>query len=431
MPSFSVLGSQWGDEGKGKIVDQLSENVDLVVRFQGGANAGHTIYVDGEKFVFHLIPSGILHENVIVGIGNGVALDPEIILNEITMLKDENYKVSSENLKISPLAHIVMPYHKELDGLREKRKKDKKIGTTKKGIGPCYEDKMSRIGIRFADLINDDKLYEKLSYVVPLKNKIIKNVYEKDISFDIDELFEKYRDYGKRLSNFVYDISYLIDDFYENGKKVLFEGAQGALLDIDFGTYPYVTSSNTTAGGILTGTGAGCRKVDNVLGIVKSYTSRVGSGIFPTELKDEVGSKIREIGNEYGATTGRPRRCGWLDLVLLKYVKRINGLTGIALTRLDILDQFEKIKVCVGYKIDGEHVEEFSTNYLSIEKIDPIYETFEGWETDITGIKNYDNLPKNAKKYISFIENNLEIDVDIISVGPNRSQTILRTEKYL
>ena len=431
MPSFSVLGSQWGDEGKGKIVDQLSENVDLVVRFQGGANAGHTIYVDGEKYVFHLIPSGILHENVIVGIGNGVALDPEIILNEITMLKDKNYKVSSENLKISPLAHIVLPYHKELDGLREDSKKEKKIGTTKKGIGPCYEDKMSRIGVRFADLINEDKLYEKLSYVVPLKNKIIKNVYGKDISFDVDELFEKYRDYGKRLSNFVYDISYLINDFYENDKKILFEGAQGALLDIDFGTYPYVTSSNTTAGGILTGTGTGCNKVDNVLGIVKSYTSRVGSGIFPTELKDEVGNRIRETGNEYGATTGRPRRCGWLDLVLLKYVKRINGLTGIALTRLDILDNFDEIKICVGYKIDGEHIEEFSTNYLSIDEIKPIYRTFKGWNSDTTKIKEYDNLPEMAKNYISFIEENLGIPADIISVGPNRSQTILRTNKYL
>jgi len=430
MPSLAVIGTQWGDEGKGKIVDQLSEKKDLVVRFQGGANAGHTIYVNDEKYVFHLIPSGILHEDVIVGIGNGVVLDPEVLMDEINMLEDRDHRVDSENLKISPLAHVVMPYHKIFDGIREEEKKDKKIGTTKRGIGPCYEDKMARIGIRVMDLVDEEKLYEKLKFNIEVKNKILVKAYGKE-KLDFDRIFEEYRLYGKKLKNFVYDVSYLIDDFYKNGKNVLFEGAQGSCLDIDFGTYPYVTSSNTSAGGILTGAGVSKDKVDEVLGVVKAYTSRVGAGIFPTEQINEVGEKIRNIGKEFGATTGRPRRCGWLDLIMLKYVVRINSLSGIALTRLDILDEFEELKICTGYEIEGNIVEDFSTNFMAYDKLNPIYETFKGWESQTTGIKKYENLPENAKKYIKFIENFLNVPVDIISVGPNRTQTIFKNKKYL
>src|SRR6056297_260919 len=430
MPSLAVIGTQWGDEGKGKIVDQLSEKKDLVVRFQGGANAGHTIYVDNEKYVFHLIPSGILHEDVIVGIGNGVVLDPEVLMDEINMLEDRDHRVDAENLKISPLAHVVMPYHKIFDGIREEEKKDKKIGTTKRGIGPCYEDKMARIGIRVMDLVDEEKLYEKLKFNIEVKNKILVKAYGKE-KLDFDRIFEEYRLYGKKLKNFVYDVSYLIDDFYKNGKNVLFEGAQGSCLDIDFGTYPYVTSSNTSAGGILTGAGVSKDKVDEVLGVVKAYTSRVGAGIFPTEQINEVGEKIRNIGKEFGATTGRPRRCGWLDLIMLKYVVRINSLSGIALTRLDILDEFEELKICTGYEIEGNIVEDFSTNFMAYDKLNPIYETFKGWESQTTGIKKYENLPENAKKYIKFIENFLNVPVYIISVGPNRTQTIFKNKKYL
>src|SRR6056297_1572226 len=428
MPSLAVIGTQWGDEGKGKIVDQLSEKKDLVVRFQGGANAGHTIYVNDEKYVFHLIPSGILHEDVIVGIG--VVLDPEVLMDEINMLEDRDHRVDSENLKISPLAHVVMPYHKIFDGIREEEKKDKKIGTTKRGIGPCYEDKMARIGIRVMDLVDEEKLYEKLKFNIEVKNKILVKAYGKE-KLDFDRIFEEYRLYGKKLKNFVYDVSYLIDDFYKNEKNVLFEGAQGSCLDIDFGTYPYVTSSNTSAGGILTGAGVSKDKVDEVLGVVKAYTSRVGAGIFPTEQINEVGEKIRNIGKEFGATTGRPRRCGWLDLIMLKYVVRINSLSGIALTRLDILDEFEELKICTGYEIEGNIVEDFSTNFMAYDKLNPIYETFKGWESQTTGIKKYENLPENAKKYIKFIENFLNVPVDIISVGPNRTQTIFKNKKYL
>lgn len=431
MPSLAIVGSQWGDEGKGKIVDQLSENSDLVIRFQGGANAGHTIYVNDKKHVFHLMPSGILHDDVVVGIGNGVALDPKILIDEINMLEDEGVMVTSENLKISPLTHIVFPYHKILDGAREKMKKDKKIGTTKKGIGPCYEDKMSRIGIRFMDLIDEDRLYAKLKYNLKLKNKLFENIYSEQ-SLNFEEIYEEYKRYGQKLKNFVYDISYLVDDFLANDKNVLFEGAQGSLLDIDYGTYPYVTSSNTTTGGIMTGSGVAYNKLNRVVGIVKAYTSRVGKGVFPTELKNDIGEKIREIGNEFGATTGRPRRCGWLDLILLKYVKRINGLSAIALTRLDILDEFEEIKVCTGYKIDGEEIEEYSTNYLGADiEIEPIFETFEGWQEDTTEIREYENLPENAKEYVKFIENYLDLPVDIISIGPNRTQTIFKNKNYL
>jgi len=430
MPSLAVIGTQWGDEGKGKIVDQLSEKKDLVVRFQGGANAGHTIYVDNEKYVFHLIPSGILHEDVIVGIGNGVVLDPEVLMDEINMLEDRDHRVDAENLKISPLAHVVMPYHKIFDGIREEEKKDKKIGTTKRGIGPCYEDKMARIGIRVMDLVDEEKLYEKLKFNIEVKNKILVKAYGKE-KLDFDRIFEEYRLYGKKLKNFVYDVSYLIDDFYKNEKNVLFEGAQGSCLDIDFGTYPYVTSSNTSAGGILTGAGVSKDKVDEVLGVVKAYTSRVGAGIFPTEQINEVGEKIRNIGKEFGATTGRPRRCGWLDLIMLKYVVRINSLSGIALTRLDILDEFEELKICTGYEIEGNIVDDFSTNFMAYDKLNPIYESFKGWKSQTTGIKKYKNLPENAKKYIKFIENFLNVPVDIISVGPNRTQTIFKNKKYL
>jgi len=430
MPSLVVVGTQWGDEGKGKIVDQLASRADLVVRFQGGANAGHTIYVDGEKHVFHLLPSGILQKNCIVAIANGVALDPGILIDEINLLEDRDYSISPENLKISPFAHVVMPYHKILDGLQEDRKSSVKVGTTKKGIGPCYEDKMARIGIRVMDLIDEKALREKLAYAVELKNDIITKIYGGQ-PLDLDEVYNTYRDYGKKLDDFVYDISYLIDDFLSNGKKVLFEGAQATCLDIDFGTYPFVTSSNTTVGGVMTGTGVAFSKLDNVLGIVKAYTTRVGEGSFPTEQDNATGRLIRDIAGEYGATTGRPRRCGWLDLLMLKYAVRINGITSLALTRLDVLDGLENIEAAVSYVAGERVIEEFSPFIIKDKELAPEYKSFEGWKEKTSHIRTYAELPQKAREYIEFIEDYTGVPVSVISVGPSREQTIFKDNKNL
>ncbi|HPJ70606.1 MAG TPA: adenylosuccinate synthase [Candidatus Mcinerneyibacteriales bacterium] len=425
MPSLVVVGTQWGDEGKGKIVDQLAERADLVVRFQGGANAGHTIYVGEEKFVFHLLPSGILHEKCIVAIGNGVVLDPDILMDEINTLEDHGFSVSPENLKISPLAHVVMPYHKRLDELQEMRKSEGKVGTTKRGIGPCYEDKMARIGIRVMDLIDEERLSKRLRYALELKNDLITKIYGGE-PFTYDELFEEYADYGRRLDDFVYDVSYLINDFLDNNKKVLFEGAQATCLDIDFGTYPFVTSSSTTIGGAITGSGVAPKRLEEILGIVKAYTTRVGEGMFPTELPGETGQRIRDIAGEYGASTGRPRRCGWLDLLMLKYAVRINGITSIALTRLDVLDSFETINAATGYTLEGAEIEEFSPFILSLGELKPVFRTFKGWQKGITEVKTYEDLPEEARTYIAFIEEYLNVPVSIVSVGPRRDQTIIR-----
>jgi adenylosuccinate synthase len=425
MPSLVVVGTQWGDEGKGKIVDQLSERADLVVRFQGGANAGHTIYVGEDKYVFHLLPSGILHDKCIVAIGNGVVLDPEILMEEINTLEDHGYSVAPENLKISPLAHVVMPYHKRIDELQELRKSASKVGTTKRGIGPCYEDKMARIGIRVMDLIDEKRLAERLKYTLELKNDLITKIYGGQ-PFSFESLLEEYADYGRRLDDFVYDVSYLANDFLDHGKKVLFEGAQATCLDIDFGTYPFVTSSSTTIGGAVTGAGVAPQRLNEILGIVKAYTTRVGEGTFPTELNDETGQRIRDIAGEYGASTGRPRRCGWLDLLMLKYAVRINGITSVALTRLDVLDSFDTIQAAVEYNYDGAALEEFSPFILSLGELKPVYKTFKGWESPISGVKEFEKLPGEARDYISFIEEYLGVPVSIISVGPRRDQTIIR-----
>lgn len=420
MPSVTIIGAQWGDEGKAKIVDQLAEHADLVVRAQGGANAGHTIYFNKEKIVFHLLPSGVLHEKTMVAIGNGVVLDPDVLLQEMRLLQDKGFTITPDKLKISPLAHVVMPYHIVLDGLQEKRRANK-IGTTNRGIGPCYEDKMSRMGIRVADMVNETVLKEKIDFVVAFKNELITKVYGA-APLDAEAIFEKYREYGKKLDDYVFDISYLIHDFYKNGKNVLFEGAQASCLDIDFGTYPDVTSSNTTIGGFLTGTGINTKMIDNVIGVMKAYTTRVGEGVFPSELNDAVGQRIRDIAQEYGATTGRPRRCGWLDLLAVKYAQRINGYTAYALTRLDMLDEFEEVKIAVGYKVNGEEIEEFLPTYSGI--VEPVYVTFPGWQTPTQNIRSFEKLPVNAQKYITFIEEYLATPIEIVSVGPYREQSI-------
>jgi len=422
MSSVVIIGSQWGDEGKGKIVDQLAEQADLIVRAQGGANAGHTIYLGNEKLVFHLLPSGILHDKAIAAIGNGVVIDPETLLQEIRLLNDKGIPVSGDKLKISPYAHVVMPYHKTIDELQEKRRYDK-IGTTKRGIGPCYEDKMARMGIRVIDLMNETVLYKKLQFAVALKNDIITKIYG-GTSCDLETIYEQYRDYGKKLDDYVCDISYLIHDFYTHGKKVLFEGAQASCLDIDFGTYPFVTSSNTTIGGMLTGTGVNPFMIDSIVGVVKAYTTRVGEGVFPTELSDDVGERIRTIAGEFGATTGRPRRCGWLDLLAVKFSQRINGFTSYALTRLDVLDEFDEIKIAVSYIVNGEEVDEFMPTYSGV--VEPVYKTFKGWQTKLSDIRKYEQLPVEAKEYISFIEDYLGVPIAIISVGPHREQSIYR-----
>lgn len=430
MSSTVIIGAQWGDEGKGKLTDYYAERSDLVVRFQGGNNAGHTIKLDDEKFKLHLLPSGILRSDKKAVIGNGVVVDPKVLIKEIREL--ENKGIDTSNLVVSDRAAVIMPYHKAMDELEEKLKGDLKAGTTKKGIGPCYSDKVGRFGIRVTDLYNEEALKQKLETVVPMKNKIFE-AFDEDNRWSVEELLEKYLNYGKELKEYVEDVSVLLDDAIESGKNVLFEGAQGSHLDIDHGVYPYVTSSNTTAGEASVGSGIGPLNLDNVIGIVKAYTSRVGTGPFPSELEDEIGKCIREKGNEYGTTTGRPRRVGWLDLVMVEYSKRINSFTELAITNLDVLAGLDEVKICTGYKHDGEKINRFPATIEKIYEFEPIYRTFSGWEEqdwDKIAEEGVDSLPKNMKEYLEFIEDTTDVPITHISIGPRRSQTI-RKEKSL
>ena len=424
--SVSVLvGSQWGDEGKGKIVDILSERFDIVARYQGGANAGHTIVIEDNKFILHLIPSGILRDEIKCVIGNGVVIDPQALLDEIVFLQKHGFKFE-DRLFISQNAHIIMPYHKVIDSINESG--ENKVGSTGRGIGPCYIDKYARKGIRIVDLLDKKILEEKIRNNLKEKNNIIKKVYEQE-ELNVNEIVAQYMEFDEIIDRYIKDVPTFLNTSIAEGKSVLLEGAQGALLDVDHGTYPFVTSSNPTSGGACTGTGVAPTKINSVIGIVKAYTTRVGEGPFPTELLDEDGEKLRKIGAEFGATTGRPRRCGWFDAPLVKYSTMINDTTFAALTKLDVLNGFDKIKVCVGYKVDGKLLNSFPTNIEQLNKVVPVYESCEGWNKDITECKSYSELPKATKEYLNFISEKSETKFGIISVGPKRKQTFF-TDNY-
>lgn len=427
MSAFIVLGAQWGDEGKGKMTDYLAESADVVVRFQGGNNAGHTVEVGDKQYKLHLIPSGVLYKNKLNVIGNGVVVDPKALFEEIDYLKGVGVEVTPENLIISDRAQLIMPYHKILDGIKEKARGTKDIGTTGKGIGPCYTDKAERSGIRVCDLMHKEVFEEKLKENVEMKNDVITKVFGGD-ALDFESMYNEYLAYAERIRPFVRDISVEVYNNIKSGKKVLFEGAQGTLLDIDYGTYPYVTSSNTIAGGVCTGAGVGPTAITNAVGIAKAYTTRVGKGPFPTELFDETGDWIREKGHEYGVTTGRARRCGWLDLVILKTTARISGLTSFVVTKIDTLAGMEKVMVCTGYKFDGKVIDYVPASLEDLAKCEPIYEEFEGWDESIENARSYDELPENAKVYLKRIEEFTDTRISIVSVGPKRDQTIAVAE---
>ncbi|MBE6072430.1 MAG: adenylosuccinate synthase [Clostridium butyricum] len=423
MSAFIVLGAQWGDEGKGKMTDYLAEEANVVVRFQGGNNAGHTVVVGDKEYKLHLIPSGILYEDKLNVIGNGVVLDPKALFEEIDYLEGVGVKVTPEKLIISDRAQLIMPYHKVLDRLKEKARGKNDIGTTGKGIGPCYTDKFERCGIRVCDLMHPEVFTEKLKENVEMKNAYITKVLGGE-ALNFDEILNEYLEFGKRLKPFVQDTSVKVYNDIKANKTVLFEGAQGMLLDIDYGTYPYVTSSNTTAGGVSNGVGIGPNMITNAVGITKAYTTRVGKGPFPTELLDETGEWIREKGHEYGVTTGRSRRCGWLDLVIVKTAVRVSGLTSLAVTKIDTLAGLDKLKVCVGYKFDGKVIDYFPASLEDLAKCEPVYEEFEGWGEEVANARSYDELPENAKKYLERIEEFTETKISIVSVGPKRDQTM-------
>ena len=414
-----LVGSQWGDEGKGKIVDILSEKYDYVTRFQGGANAGHTVEIGEKKYILHLIPSGILRKEVKCVIGNGVVIDPKALLEEIKLLEENDISVKGR-LFISHNAHLIMPYHKLLDSINESGKN--KIGTTGRGIGPCYIDKFARKGIRIVDLLNKDVLEEKIRKNLEEKNILLKKVYE-HAGLNVNEIINEYLEFDKEIDQYITDVPSLLNTAILEGKNILLEGAQGALLDVDHGTYPYVTSSSPTAGGACTGTGIPPTKITNVLGIVKAYTTRVGNGPFPTELTNKEGEKLRKIGAEYGATTGRPRRCGWYDAFLVQYSATINGIDSVAITKLDVLSSFDKIQVCMGYKLNGKMIKTFPSDVDRLNKAEPVYESVDGWNEDISGCKTYKELPVKTKEYLEFIAEKSNIKIDIVSVGPKRNQT--------
>ncbi|MFD3155394.1 adenylosuccinate synthase [Haloimpatiens sp. FM7330] len=427
MSSFIVLGAQWGDEGKGKMTDYLAEDANVVVRFQGGNNAGHTVEVGDKQYKLHLIPSGILYDDKVNIIGNGVVLNPEALFEEIEYLEGLGVKITPEKLLISDRAQVIMPYHRALDGMKEKVRGKNDIGTTGKGIGPCYTDKMERSGIRVCDILEKDTFKEKLEAALSVKNEIITKVFGGE-ALDFDKIYKQYLDFAERIRPFVTDISVKVYDEIKDGKNVLFEGAQGTLLDIDYGTYPYVTSSNTIAGGVCTGAGIGPTMVNSAVGIAKAYTTRVGKGPFPTELFDEMGQWLRDKGHEYGVTTGRARRCGWLDLVILKSSARVSGLTSFAVTKIDTLAGLDKIKVCVGYKFNGKVIDYFPASLKSLAQCKPVYEEFDGWDESIADARSYEELPENAKKYLKKIEEFTGTKVSIVSVGPRRDQTIKVSE---
>ncbi|HEX16391.1 MAG TPA: adenylosuccinate synthase [Deltaproteobacteria bacterium] len=428
MPCVVVVGSQWGDEGKGKIVDLLAEDADVIVRFQGGSNAGHTLVVGGEKFVFHLIPSGILRPEKRCVIGNGVVVDPEELLREIQELKSRGYLQEDAQLLVSEAAQVVMPYHKAIDRGREGRS-SKPLGTTGRGIGPAYEDKVGRVGIRVGDLLREDVLREKLSRALEEKNPYISRVLGGD-PLELEPLLESLLSYGAKLRPYITNTSLFLAEEITKGRKILFEGAQGALLDVDHGTYPYVTSSNTVAGNACCGAGIGPTQIDFVLGVVKAYTTRVGGGPFPTELRDATGEYLRERGAEYGATTGRPRRCGWFDAVAVRHAIRVNGMGGLALTKLDTLTGLRTVKICTAYRLEGRVLEEFPGGAELVARCEPIYEEMEGWEEDLKGKRSLEEFPPAARRYVERLEELLRVPFYLISVGAERQETLFLRDPF-
>ena len=423
MANLVIVGTQWGDEGKGKIVDLLSEYADLVIRFQGGNNAGHTMVVDGEQIISHLVPSGILQGKTCI-IGNGLVVDPNVLLNEIDYLTGKGVLCGPEKLVISERAQVIMPYHMQIDLGREKLKGDKKIGTTGRGIGPAYEDKVTRHGIRMVDLIDPDEFKAKLSAVLPEKNHYLER-FLNQAPMSMDDILDQYSEFAKRLAPYVTNVSVVVDKAVREKRQLLFEGAQGTHLDIDHGTYPFVTSSNTVSGNACCGAGIGPTRIDHVMGIVKAYTTRVGAGPFTSELIDDTGNYIQKKGAEFGATTGRRRRCGWLDSVILNNAARLNGLTGLAITKLDVLGGLEELKICTGYRYNDRQLDAFPASLKVLDACEPVYETLPGWEEDISGIRDFRNLPSNVRVYLRRIEELTDVPVQIVSVGPGRDQTIV------
>jgi len=419
-----IVGAQWGDEGKGKLIDILSEESDFIVRYQGGNNAGHTVIVDGREFIFHLIPSAILRPEKICVIGNGVVIDPKALLEEIDNLRKRSIKINKENLKISLNAHLILPYHKILDKLRES-KRTFRIGTTGRGIGPCYADKVARCGIRVVDLINPKVFRQRLKDNLREKNEIFEKVY-RQAGFPFDATYAEYARYAKKLEKFAANTSLLLNKAYLDGKSILFEGAQGTFLDIDFGTYPFVTSSNATVGGACYGTGFSPNKIGKVIGVLKAYTTRVGEGPFPTEFSQKLMQLIRKKGKEFGATTGRPRRCGWLDAVMGRYAVMINGISELAIMKLDVLDNLKTIKICTAYKYKGRLYKDFPSDLGILQRCQPVYEEHKGWQESTQKVRDYEKLPKAARRYIERLEVLLDTKVKYISVGSRRTQTIFR-----
>ncbi|MCA1026621.1 MULTISPECIES: adenylosuccinate synthase [Cytobacillus] len=420
MSSVVVVGTQWGDEGKGKITDFLSENAEVIARYQGGNNAGHTIKFNGETYKLHLIPSGIFYSDKICVIGNGMVVDPKALVQELAYLHEKG--VTTDNLRISNRAHVILPYHLKLDEVEENSKGDNKIGTTKKGIGPAYMDKAARVGIRIADLLDKEVFEEKLARNLADKNRLLERIYETE-GFKMEDILDEYYEYGQQVKKYVCDTSVVLNDSLDDGRRVLFEGAQGVMLDIDQGTYPFVTSSNPVAGGVAIGSGVGPTKIKHVVGVSKAYTTRVGDGPFPTELNNEIGDQIREVGREYGTTTGRPRRVGWFDSVVVRHARRVSGITDLSLNSIDVLTGIDTLKICTAYSYKGEIIEEFPASLKVLADCEPVYEELPGWTEDITACKSLDELPANARHYLERVSQLTGIPLSVFSVGPDRTQT--------
>ena len=422
MSSVVIVGSQWGDEGKGKMTDYLSQDADVVVRSQGGNNAGHTIAFDGKKFALRLVPSGIFGKDKLAVIGNGVVINPPALLKELHYLQDNVIDISG--LRISSRSHVTFPYHILLDKCQEEAKGDHKVGTTKNGIGPTYMDKVSRVGIRMCDLLEKDTFETKLRRNLAEKNELFTKLYHVD-PINFDDIFESYYEYGQELKKYVTDTSRIVNDALDNGQRVLFEGAQGVMLDVDQGTYPYVTASNPIAGGVCTGVGVGPNKINTVVGICKAYSTRVGAGPFPTELTDEIGDRIRETGHEYGTVTGRPRRVGWFDSVAMRHARRVSGISCLSLNLLDVLTGLKTVKICKAYKLDGKEIDYYPASLKELDRCEPVYEELPGWDEDITGVKKFEDLPVNAQNYLKRVSELSEVPLATVSVGADRIQTII------
>ncbi|MBP2640467.1 MAG: purA [Firmicutes bacterium] len=427
MSAVVVIGTQWGDEGKGKIVDYLAEQADVIVRYQGGNNAGHTVVVNGSEFKLHLLPSGILYKGKTCVVGNGVVIDPAVMIKEMNGMEEKG--IDTAGLRVSNRAHVIMPYHRLLDEVEEISRADQKIGTTKRGIGPCYMDKNARSGIRMVDLLDEEEFCAKLKRNLEAKNHLLKAVYGTN-GFDFESMKQEYLAYADKLRPYVVDTSAVLNESMKAGQKILFEGAQATQLDLDHGTYPYVTSSHPIAGGACIGAGVGPTKISKVIGVVKAYTTRVGEGPFPTELLDATGDLIREEGHEYGTTTGRPRRCGWLDAVVVRYAGYVSGLDYMAITRLDILDKLPTLKLCVAYKYKGEIINEFPASLKVLDQVEPVYEEMPGWQEPTSHIRSYEELPLNARRYLERLSAVADIAIGIVSVGPGREQTIILHDMF-